>query len=416
MQNQHSAPSWLWLWSLSALVHAVLTCSSLYSLQLRYHFHLGPVEIGQSLLCAYLALTVTPFLVLRLKSGQGNLWRTTAGLSLFLGVLLLSFGFLPSAYGAWALALHALLIVTASLVGSLFRSNAQQALNPVNRERNYLFLMWVAALAFGLVALGNGFWLGDDLRPAFAGFALGATLVAVLLWRLGGTKSQPTLGFSRQTLGLFWRRPELGFWLMLCALAVAASNSGDMYMAYLLREELGADPGHVSWAWAIGVLTELPLYFLSMWWTARYSLRSLLQIALAGIALRMALLAVAPNLSVFFVAQALDGFYSGVLLAAFPLWLGRFVNDRRLPMLLLMAGVVYLGLGRAVGGYVSGWIWELWGLRALFGTWALLMIGVFLLALGARWFFPRGLHSPKVFENGEVENAKTQSKAKGGLE
>jgi hypothetical protein len=380
-QQLSQGPKWSWLVLMSALVHGVLTCSSLYGLQLRYHLGLEPMEIGRSLLWAYLILTFAPLGVLFLKSQTTNLWRPTAVLAALLAGLLWCFGSLSAESADLGIYLHVGLLVIASLLGSLFRSCAQQALPAAKREQRYMILMWVAALAFGLVALANGFWIDDHLYLAFVIFALGALVVAGFLWGQGGTKAQPTLGFSWQTVSLFWRRPLLGLWLVLCALGVMASNSGDMYMAFLLREELGGNAGHVSWAWAVGVLTELPLYLLSIVWLKHFSLRSLLRIALWGITLRMALLAWSPNMALFFIAQALDGFYSGVLLAAFPLWLGKFVNDRRLPLLLLSGSMLYLGLGRAIGGFLSGWIWQEWGLRPLFGVWAIVMFGVCLIAL-----------------------------------
>lgn len=366
-----------WIFLLSALFHMVLASGSLHSLVLRYHYGLDRLQIGNALFCSYLILAVAPFGVMWLKSHVRSIWAVYGGLLALQGVLLILF---PLMQGLWLGAvIFAALIVLASMNGSLFRAASVQVLPIARRESLYIYLMFTAALAYGGVAFVNSFWVDGHLGLAYVLFGCLSIGTAVFAIWGGQTDPQKNSGYSRLSMSVFWRNRNLLSMMVLLCTAVMASNAGDMYMAFFLREVLGGRDSHVSLAWAVGVLTELPLYFLAIFWLKRYSPLSLLWVAFGGIALRMALLSCAPSIPIFLLAQSLDGFYSGVLFSVFPLYLAQFFNGRRLAFANLFAAVFYLGLGRALTGLCSSWIWEIWGLRVLFGFWSLALVLVMML-------------------------------------
>lgn len=365
----------LWLFALSALFYMVQTSGSLHAYLLRYHYGLDKIQIGHALFLSYLILTFAPFVLMWVKSRIQSLWVLFALILFAQCGVLFCFPYMSGPYVG--MGLFCALMVLASLNGSLFRAASVGELEPSHRDRMYLYLMFTAALAYGGLALANSFWVEGQLPLAYV--LLGGLGLLTGLLSLWGARSIPQKsgGMSKWTMLVFVRNRELFLVLLLLCVAVMASNAGDMYMAFFLREVLGGTERHVSLAWAVGVLTELPLYFLSMYWLKKASARSLLFVAFGGIALRLGLLALAPNVELFLLAQALDGFYSGVLFSVFPIYLARFFSGSRLAFANLFAGVFYLGLGRALTGLCSSWIWQYFSLRVLFGFWALaLVVGI----------------------------------------
>lgn len=362
----------LWIFILAALFYMVQTSGSLHAMILRYHYGLDKIQIGHALFVSYLILALAPLGLMWLKSHLKSLWAVFGLLLMGQSVLLWLF---PQATGVGVgMAVFCALMVLASLGGSLYRAASATALPVANRDRLFIYLMFTAALAYGGLAYANSWWVDGHLTLAYRLLAgLGMLTAWIAVWG-GRTDPQKSSGMSRITMMHFWRQKHLFSMMILLCVAVMASNAGDMYMAFFVRETLGGRESHVSLAWAVGVLTELPLYFLALLWLKRFSAQSLLMLAFAGIALRMGLLALAPNLTVFLLAQALDGFYSGVLFSVFPIYLARYFSGVRLAFANLFAGIFYLGLGRALTGLLSSWIWEWHGLRTLFAFWSLCLL------------------------------------------
>ena len=97
------------------------------------------------------------------------------------------------------------------------------------------------------------------------------------------------------------------------------------------------------------------------------SLKSLLYMGMFVTALRMGLTAFSSEVYHVFIAQIFHGFFYGSTLSAFSLYLKKHYEDQWINSLNLVSSIGIMGIGTTLGAHLTGYLWEAFGLRWVYG-------------------------------------------------
>lgn len=188
-----------------------------------------------------------------------------------------------------------------------------------------------------------------------------------------------TPGMRRALRLLSAPRPQRLLWtlgLMNFANAMATLVQGN----YLVNR-FGLGQEAISFAWIIATAFEIPLMFLCAALVRRHGLRIVLGLGLLGTTLKLVLLGLANDYTLFLAGLAFHGcFFSGGLVG-FNLYIDRHFKVADRPSLQSLGALFYSGIPTALGGLSAGLLWHFFGLRAVYLFTAAIGIGVGLYTL-----------------------------------
>jgi MFS family permease len=196
-----------------------------------------------------------------------------------------------------------------------------------------------------------------------------------------------TPGLRRALRLLSAPRPQRLLWalgVMNFANAMATLVQGN----YLVHR-FGQGQEAISFAWIIATAFEIPLMFWCAHLVRRHGLRTVIGVGLLGTTIKLALLGLANDYSLFLVGLVFHGcFFSGALVG-FNLFIDKYFNIADRPSLQSLGALFYSGLPTALGGLTAGLLWHFFGLQSVYWFTAAVGLGVGLYTLRLLPMLPR---------------------------
>ena len=252
-----------------------------------------------------------------------------------------------------------------------------------SRHGAFLAMRAMGTLGFFLVSI----WLSTHLESIglegayrLMAFLLLASLPVFLGLRRGpAVKHRPGLEL-RSTLAYLWD-PRLRSVYFGCGLGFFCNALGVTVLGNYVTGPLGGAPRDIAKAWGVATGFEMAFLVLAIPFVRRFGLKNFVLVGLAGTSLRWALAAWAPGFQVFLVSQTLHGLMVAGVFTGQSLLLARLLPTDRLASGTAAAALVNGGVMSVAGSALSGWIWQMAGLRAVCWTTS----GVAALALVYFW-------------------------------
>jgi PPP family 3-phenylpropionic acid transporter len=235
----------------------------------------------------------------------------------------------------------------------------------------------VAACAVGLGIARRGIAV---VPWALFALVLSTALCALALPRVERRAAAPG---PTGTLLAALKRPVVVAFLLVCFLQLAGFGAYYSFYTLYLRH-WGYDASTIGFYWAWGVVAEIAVFVLGPQLVRRYRLATLLQAALAGTALRWALVAAFPAQPlVMFAAQTLHLAGFGLFHAATVLLAPRLLppgSEARAQALVSSFG---WGAGGIAGNLLAGWLWQAGGPRSVYVGSVVIVLTALVVALTA---------------------------------
>jgi len=275
------------------------------------------------------------------------------------------------------LALSALFSAFSLAGGPLSTSVILAEAERLGTDYGSLRLWGSVGFAAGILAAGR---LVGGLGTAaiFPGYALPvlASLLPLLWMREAGARVGARLRWEQVWQAL--ARRELQVLLLVSLLwRIAASGYYTFYTIFI--SGMGAGPGFVSIAWALGLVGEITVLRYSGRLAKRIGVRGLLALGLLGSAVRWLAYALAPTPGWTLPFQLLHGLTFGAMTTAAVLAVDRaFPSELRATGQGLLSAVMW-GVGGLAGSVLAGYAVQALGMRWLYGLSAALAAATVLL-------------------------------------
>ncbi len=337
---------------------------------------LNESQIGYIVGVASCAILVTPVLMTLLADTRLDPRRLAAGMFLFSGLFLLLLdvvdGFWPTLllFALHNLAFVAILPLQDGIMFSLQRRRQKGGMPtvPYHRVRVWGTIGFIIPSILLYVLLHSGKPIGVIMLTGVFFCVLGLCNT----WfvpdpRVGredpGVGAQdrlPTAAAARALL----RGNVLVFCIGIALAHLAAAGFYGFYALYL-TEEVGLEQKWVGLIFNVGVTIEI-FFVLGMGWLIRtFGLRRLMLIGVVCMALRTALLALFPTVTVAILSQTLHGIIIVALFIAPIVYINRQAGDRYRNSIQGLYTMSVVGASRILGSILSGYV-ALSSLRLLF--------------------------------------------------
>jgi len=345
------------------------------------HRGFDATEIGQLMAILLLTKVVAP-----------NIWATVAdnlvatkGSSLgmlkfatFATLLIYSFTYITQ--GFWSMA--AVMLCFCMFWNACLPQLEAATLNHLKDDKGKygLIRLW-GSVGFIFTVLGLG-WLMDYAGPAAVMPAGAIALLSVFVVSFsmrGDSSKSPQVSVKVPVSQLLSNQV-----LILLSLCIFMQISHAPFYTFfsIYLESYGYSKLHIGWLWSVGVICEIIVFLIALPLLRRFSLTSLFSFTLLVAAARWLLVARYPDVPVLiWFSQALHavtyGLYHTVMIHMIDsLFQGRYQIRGQ-----ALYSSVTFGLGGAIGSFLSGYIWTVYGSRVLFIAASTLMFLVFLVSL-----------------------------------
>ena len=352
-----------------------------WSLYLQYR-GFSAMEIGQLMAILLLTKVVAP-----------NIWAAIAdnlvakkGSSLvmlkyatLLTTLIFGFTYFAESFWLMALAMFSFCVFWNACLPQLEAAT----LNHLGDQRDQygLIRLW-GSLGFVVTVLGLG-WLMDFTGPmSIMPTALVAMFAAFLAsFLLRDKSSKPTVQ-QRLIVPLAKLLNTKVLVLLLLCVFMQMSHAPFYTFFSIYLESYGYTKLHIGILWSVGVVFEILIFIFGYTLLRRFRLSSLLTFTFLVASIRWVLVAALPeNESLIFVSQTMHaityGLYHSVMIQLVDkLFVGRYQIRGQ-----ALYSSVTFGLGGAIGSFLSGTIWTLYGHNELFYAAGFMMALVFVFSL-----------------------------------
>lgn len=175
-------------------------------------------------------------------------------------------------------------------------------------------------------------------------------------------------------------RPFLWFLLLIFLLMIPHRMNDGLLVLYL--KDLGAPDSMAGWAWALAALSEVPTFALLGRYMHRFHELALLGMVAVLYTVRWALYAWITDPSILIALQLTHSVTFAVFWIVAVQYAVRLVPEELRSTGQAMLAAVFLGLAGITGGFVGGYIKDLWGGQAMYGFGACLTAIAAVLLLG----------------------------------
>lgn len=263
--------------------------------------------------------------------------------------------FLGTSYG-WLFAL--MLAMNVFWCGSLPLVEATTMAHLGDRASHYGRIRAWGSVGFVLVVVGAGYLL--DLTGVRSLLWLILGLLVLHAWTAYRVPEAPSHAHHDDAHGVWQivRRPDVLALFAGCFLmAVSHGPFNTFYSIWLVDH--GYSKAQVGWLWALGVIAEIVVFFAWTRITARVPPRRLLLLAYGTAAVRFAAIGWLPDSAVVIIvgqvahAATFGCFHAAAVALTHRLFRGRHQSKGQA----LYAGTGF-GAGGAVGGLMSGFLWD----------------------------------------------------------
>jgi PPP family 3-phenylpropionic acid transporter len=340
----------------------------------------GPAEIGYLLGVWSLAGVGGPLLAAPLADRLGNRRLLLVVALVVLGLLLFP---LSRAHSFW-LAVPVVAGMGFALRTSLPLTDALAATELSDPVHEYGRVRLWGSVGFAVALLGIRIFrlVDESSAPAMIGAILVAAVVCV-----GSSLLLPEQTERRGSGPGAQMRADFdaAFWVFLLAAffhSLGMSSHYSFFSLYL-KDALGMEDA--AWVWAVGALTEVPLFLLAGRVIGRFGLLPMFGAAMVAASARFCIYALVPQLWAVLPAQFLHFLCFGVFHAASIEFLRRKVGAVRRGLGMALYSSVAIGLPWWIGASVGGHVIERFGYSALYMGYAgAPLVGLAVLLAGRR--------------------------------
>ena len=249
-----------------------------------------------------------------------------------------------------------------------------------DKDKYGLIRLW-GSIGFIVTVLALG-WLMDYTGPAAIMPAGVVALLAVFIAsfsmrdRVGKPAPKSVTVPIRELLS-----PTVLILLVLCVfMQMSHAPFYTFFSIYL--EGYGYSKLHIGWLWSVGVICEIIVFIVGVPLLRRFPLPGLLSFTFLVAALRWFLVAYFPqHASMMWFSQALHAITYGLYHSVMIQMIDRLFQGRYQIRGQALYSSVTFGLGGAIGSFLSGYIWTVYGNNFLFLLAGILMLVVFTVSL-----------------------------------
>lgn len=163
--------------------------------------------------------------------------------------------------------------------------------------------------------------------------------------------------------------------LLSLSLVMMAFNMVTLFQANTVKAA-GGGLAEMCLPWCFSGGSEIPILFLARRLQRRFGIEKLLVFSFAMFILRVTLMTLANKVWLVYAANALNGITFGIALPIIVTYVTRISPEGFKASGLTMCNAIYASVAGCVGSLLSGWITEIWSIRAAGAT------GVALCAIG----------------------------------
>lgn len=206
-------------------------------------------------------------------------------------------------------------------------------------------------------------------------------LVCASSWLIEEAPRHNVLEQNRETIWQIVRKPAVICFFVVCFLMQV--SHGPYYTFFsLYMEKFGHTRTHIGALWALGVASEIVLFWYMHKLMPQWGVRTLMLLSLFLSSIRWALIAFFPdNILMIVLAQCLHAFSFGSFHASAIEVVRRYFPARQAARGQALYNSLSFGVGSGVGALASGYLWE-WS-----NQWTFLFASLItLLALLIAWF------------------------------
>lgn len=250
-----------------------------------------------------------------------------------------------------------------------------------DRDQYGLIRLW-GSIGFIVTVLGVG-WLMDytgpqAIMPAGAG-ALLFVFAASLIMR-DGSQTAPKPERVVVPIASLLNSKVLILLLLCVLMQISHAPFYTFFSIYL--DSYGYSKLHIGWLWSMGVLFEILVFIFGYRLLRYFKLPSLLSFTFAIAAVRWFLVASMPESEVLmFISQVMHAVTYGLYHSVMIQLVDRMFTGRYQIRGQALYSSVTFGLGGAIGSFISGSIWAIYGHNELFYAAGGMMVLVFFCSL-----------------------------------
>lgn len=250
-------------------------------------------------------------------------------------------------------------------------------------QRDYGQLRWWGSVGFIFSSVLLGQWVAVAGPGVVLWGLLGGGVVTVLCFlRLPADPPRTAAPAPAGAVAAALRQPLV--WVFVGVGFLQQAGFGAYYTFFsLYLQQHGYGARHIGLLWAWGVVAEIAVFLAGPWLVARLRLRTLLQLALLGTALRWVLLAVfVDQVSLVWLAQTLHLAGFGLFHTVGVLLMPRLLPPGAAARAQALSGSLAWGLGGMAGSLLAAAVWNGAGPVPAFQVSALLALAAAALAWG----------------------------------
>ena len=250
-------------------------------------------------------------------------------------------------------------------------------------QRDYGQLRWWGSVGFIFSSVLLGQWVAVAGPGVVLWGLLGGGVVTVLCFlRLPADPPRTAAPAPAGAVAAALRQPLV--WVFVGVGFLQQAGFGAYYTFFsLYLQQHGYGARHIGLLWAWGVVAEIAVFLAGPWLVARLRLRTLLQLALLGTALRWVLLAVfVDQVSLVWLAQTLHLAGFGLFHTVGVLLMPRLLPPGAAARAQALSGSLAWGLGGMAGSLLAAAVWNGAGPVAAFQVSAVLALAAAALAWG----------------------------------
>lgn len=183
---------------------------------------------------------------------------------------------------------------------------------------------------------------------------------------------------------------DLAFWAVIGVIFLARFGISAHYSFFSLYLKERFALTNVSMIWAIGAVAEIATIFFSGRLIARFGIRTLLIVSIAGVSLRLAIYGLSPSLVLVVAAQLLHAFTFGTLHTASVAYINQKIGGPRRGLGMAIYNAVGIGVPNFIASSAGGFLIEARGFSTLFLVYAAVpVLGILILAAFGKRLLPR---------------------------
>ncbi|MDB4866653.1 MAG: transporter [Cohnella sp.] len=232
-------------------------------------------------------------------------------------------------------------------------------------KRSFPSIRMFGSLGYAVCAVLFGYFLSKYGSNWTIGLALGAVTITLVLSLLLEDFQARARKFEFGGLWIVLHRRDTFIFFTLIGLVSVAHRMNEGFLAVAMRD-LGASDSTIGIAWLVSACSEIPMFFLLAKFGHRFRELPLLAVASFMYIVRMLLLSVITEPWGIVLIQTMHSVTFGIFYITALRYLQTLIPDEYRSSGQAMFAVVWSGFAGLLAGILGGWMYDSYGLAAIF--------------------------------------------------